>query len=281
MNEYILIVENLTKIYDKFQLKNVSFKLKRGQIMGFIGPNGAGKSTTIKSIMGIIPFDSGNILIDGKDFQKNEIEIKKVIGYVGEHLDFYEHVKLKKIYRFIRAFYKDWNEDLFRNLINRFGLDLEKKMKELSKGMVVKFSLALALAHFPKLLILDEPTSGLDPIVRNDILDILKEYAKNNCSILFSSHITEDIIKIADEVTYINNGEIKLIENKKVILNYYFKVNISAINRLKNCKVIFKNENEAIIYVDSYTLKQLDLLPEKESFTKISLDELLNFIVKL
>ncbi len=85
-----------------------------------------GRVTTIKSIMGIIPFDSGNILVDGKDFQKNEIEVKKIIGYVGEHLDFCEHVKLKKIYRFIRAFYKDWNEDLFRNLINRFGLDLEK-----------------------------------------------------------------------------------------------------------------------------------------------------------
>lgn len=154
-------------------------------------------------------------------------------------------------------------------------------MKELLKGMVVKFFLVLVLVYFLKLFILDEFIFGLDLIVRNDIFDILKEYVKNNCLILFFLYIMEDIIKIVDEVIYINNGEIKFIENKKVIFNYYFKVNILVINRLKNCKVIFKNENEVIIYVDSYILKQFDLLFEKESFIKISLDELLNFIVKL
>ena len=220
MIKNVLEINNLSKKYEKFELKNINLKIPEGSILGLIGQNGAGKSTIIKSIMNIIPYDSGSIKINGNNVNiKNEISIKEEIGYVGEHLDFYPDVKLRQIYKFTCKFYRNWDESLFNRLIEIFNIDIDKKIKELSKGMVVKFSLAMALSHRPKFLLLDEPTSGLDPVIRSELLDILSEEVKSRkCSILFSSHITEDIIKIADTVAFIDNGEIKLVENKEKIL---------------------------------------------------------------
>ena len=208
MIKNVLEINNLSKKYEKFELKNINLKIPEGSILGLIGQNGAGKSTIIKSIMNIIPYDSGSIKINGNNVNiKNEISIKEEIGYVGEHLDFYPDVKLRQIYKFTCKFYRNWDESLFNRLIEIFNIDIDKKIKELSKGMVVKFSLAMALSHRPKFLLLDEPTSGLDPVIRSELLDILSEEVKSRkCSILFSSHITEDIIKIADTVAFIDNG---------------------------------------------------------------------------
>ena len=282
MTEYMLNVSNLNKCYKKFKLQNVNLQLQKGEIMWFIGPNGAGKSTTIKSIMNIIPFDDGIITVDGKNLNENEIEIKQNIGYVGEHLDFYEKVKLKKIYKFTRKCYINWDVDLFASLVKRFDLDLEKKMNELSKGMTVKFSLAMALAHHPKLLILDEPTSGLDPVIRNDLLDILKETVKkDNSAVLFSSHITEDIAKIADTVAFIHNGEIKLISNKYSILEHYLKINtLNSIKDIKAIQVIIESDEKAIIDISNCTATEIDMVKAKYEAKNITLDELLLSIIK-
>lgn len=277
MEDYILEVKDLNKSYKKFQLKNINLLLERGKIMGFIGPNGSGKSTTIKSIMNIISYDSGTIMIDKKNMKDYEIELKQLIGYVGEHLDFYEKVKLDKIYKFTRKFYVNWDENLFKALIKRFDIDLDKKMKDLSKGMVVKFSLAMALAHHPKLFILDEPTSGLDPVVRHVLLEILSKTVRDeHASILFSSHITEDIVKIADEVVFIYDGEIKLVENKTTILEDYLMVSpIDLLDNIDAGKIILRGKKKAIINKRIWEPTH----NEKWNYEGVSLDELLLFII--
>lgn len=279
----MLEINSLNKSYPKFELKNITLSIKKGEIMGFIGPNGAGKSTTIKSIVNIIPFDRGKITIDGKDLSSNEIEIKHDIGYVGEHLDFYEKVKIRKIYKFTKKYYKNWDESLFADLVKRFGLDLDKKMNELSKGMIVKFSLAMALAHHPKLLILDEPTSGLDPVVRNDLLEMLLETVKNErCSVLFSSHITEDIAKIADKVAFISDGEIRLIAEKKAILERYFWIpSETFVKDMNPVKVVMKNREGAVIDISDCPPSKIKELKENGGIKNVCLDELLRIILKV
>lgn len=205
----ILEVHNLKKEYNKFMLKNISFNVKQGEIVGIIGPNGSGKSTTMKSIMGIIPRDGGEIIIDGEKIAFDDYKYRDRIGYVGEELDFYEKIPLKKIYRFVSKCYSNWDGVVFHDLIKRFELSLDKKICECSKGMKLKFSLALALSINPKILILDEPTSGLDPLIRIELLDILNVAAKENgVAVFFSSHITEDLDKIADKFIFIYNGQI-------------------------------------------------------------------------
>lgn len=209
--EMIIDIRDLCKTYNEFILHNISFSLAKGEIVGLIGPNGAGKSTTIKLILNIIESDSGEIEFLGKDIlNTNSPCYKEEIGYVGENVDFFLNQKLINIKKYYRAQYKNWNEQTYSYLIKDiFELNENSKMKELSKGMKVKFSLALALSHNPRLLIMDEPTSGLDPLVRSKLLKILKEYAqKADIAILFSSHITEDMNKIADKLIFLNNGRI-------------------------------------------------------------------------
>lgn len=208
MSRKVLEIIGLCKSYPEFTLQDFNLSLYEGEVVGFIGPNGSGKSTTIKSIMNLIRPDQGKVLFYGKKISENEQNIKTEIGYVGEHLNFYEKTSLKKIYKFVKRFYKNWDDEFFIELIHKFNLSLDKKLGECSKGMIVKFSIALSLAHHPKLLILDEPTSGLDPVIRNDILQILKDLCtREKTTIFFSSHITEDIEKITNRVVYIYNGK--------------------------------------------------------------------------
>lgn len=208
-NNLIIEINNLEKKYNSFKLKNISFSLSKGEVVGLIGPNGAGKSTIIKSILNIIESDAGEIIFLGENIlNSNNISYKEEIGYVGENVDFFQNQKIKNIKKYYQMYYENWDEQMYQHLFNNiFELSGEMKIKELSKGMKVKFSLALALSHNPKLLIMDEPTSGLDPIVRSKILKILKEYAeKYGTAILFSSHITEDMNRIADKLIFLNHG---------------------------------------------------------------------------
>ncbi len=219
MEETILRVDGLVKRYDRFQLDKVSFSLPRGYIMGFVGKNGAGKSTTIKCIMNLIKYDEGSIEIFGLDSRRNSLEVRNRIGYVSEDQYFYEEMTVEWTGSFIGSYFRHWKEENFNRLLKDFGIDKGKKIKELSKGMKVKLSIALAMAHSPELLILDEPTSGLDPVVRNEILDLFREIIQDEkCSILFSSHITSDIEKIADFVTIIDNGRIIISEEKDSLM---------------------------------------------------------------
>ncbi len=218
----ILEINNLRKEYSNFILKDISFELKEGYIMGFIGPNGAGKSTTIKLIMNLIKRDRGKIKLFGKDNRKFDTEIKEKIGFVYDQNFFYEELTLKQMKSVISPYYKTWNNHVFHNYMKRFNLDSNKKIKELSKGMQMKYSLAIALSHNSDLIIMDEPTSGLDPIFRSELLDILSEIIQNEKkSIFFSTHITTDLEKIADYITFINNGEIIFSKTKDEILQDY------------------------------------------------------------
>ena len=205
----ILEIENLNKDFENFKLRDINLQLKKGYIMGFIGPNGAGKTTLIKLIMNLIKKDSGSIKIFGKDNIAYEREIKERIGFVYDENYFYEDLSIENMKKVIAPFYKSWDEAIFSKHILNFGLDRSMKIKDLSKGGKMKFSLSLALSHDADLIIMDEPTSGLDPIARREFLDILYEIIQNEeKSIFFSTHITTDLEKIADYISFTNKGEI-------------------------------------------------------------------------
>lgn len=217
-----LDIQNLNKNYGHFQLKNVSFQLEKGYIMGFIGANGAGKTTTIKSIMNMIQLDSGDVRILGKRMAEHELELKQEIGCAFGGIDFYTRSKIGKLTGVIKRFYKHWDDDAYYSYLKRFKLDENKKIAELSTGMRVKYNLAIALSHGAKLLILDEPTSGLDPVARDDLLDIFRSLVTGGeISILFSTHITSDLEKCADYITFIENGQIIKSADKEDFMASY------------------------------------------------------------
>ncbi|MFU0825263.1 ABC transporter ATP-binding protein [Clostridium sp.] len=221
-NNNILEVNNLRKKYKDFTLNNISFTLEKGYIMGFIGPNGAGKSTTIKLIMNLLRRDSGYIKIFGLDNLKHEKEVKNRIGFVYDENYYYEDLTMESMKKIIAPFYSKWDDSSFDRYMKDFNLDPKKKIKTLSKGMKMKFSLAIALSHNAELIIMDEPTSGLDPVFRREILDILYSIIQDeNKSVFFSTHITTDLEKIADYITFINNGNIVFSKPKDDILESY------------------------------------------------------------
>ncbi len=220
--EYAIEVNNLTKKYDGFTLDNVSFKVPKGSIMGFIGQNGAGKSTTINAILNIVKRDEGEIKLFGLDNLNNETEVKENLAAVFDELPFNEDLNAKILSKVMSDIYKNWDEKVFFNYLDLFSLPSKKAFKKFSKGMKMKLQIAVALSHHAKLLIMDEATTGLDPVVRNEILDIFMEYLQDeNNTIFMSTHITSDLEKIADMVTFIDEGKIILSGYKDEILDNY------------------------------------------------------------
>jgi ABC-2 type transport system ATP-binding protein len=207
--ENVIEIESLRKTYKEFILKSVSLSIPKGYITGLIGPNGAGKTTIIKLIMNLIRRDGGAIRVFGLDNRDHEVEVKDRIGFVYDTPNFYEDQDLLTLMRSIGPFYTKWNEKQFLGLLDRFGLSRKKKFSSLSKGMKTKFSLALALSHDADLIIMDEPTTGLDPLFRREFLEMLGEIMQSEeKSVLFSTHITSDLDRIADYVMFIENGDL-------------------------------------------------------------------------
>lgn len=205
----ILEINNLCKKYQSFSLDNVSFSLEEGYIMGFIGRNGAGKTTTLKSMLNFVHADSGSVAICGFDTKQDEFIVKNNIGFVSGLDGFYNSKKIKTVTNVTKRFFKNWNENLYKELLQKFNLDENKLISSLSAGMKVKYQIALAMSHDAKLLILDEPTSGLDPVSRDELIILFQDYvADGTRSILFSTHIISDLEKCADFITYIKNGKI-------------------------------------------------------------------------
>lgn len=220
--ENILEVTNLNKKYSDFELKNINIKLPKGMIMGLIGENGAGKSTTIKSILNIINTNSGEIKIFEKDNKKNEKEIKEEIGVVLDDSFLSEYLTPTDINKIMKKIYRNWDEKLYFEYIEKLKLPKNKMSKEFSSGMKMKLKIAVALSHHPKLLILDEPTSGLDPVARNEILDIFQDFIQDEeKGILVSSHITSDLEHIADYITFISEGKIVFTKTRDELLDNY------------------------------------------------------------
>ena len=201
-------VEKLTKKYPKFFLDGVSFAMEEGRIMGFIGRNGAGKSTTLKSMLHMVHPDSGQVTCFGLDMDKQEADIKQRIGFAGGVVDYYRKKKISQILDMTKRFYPNWDDKLCEKYMQMFSLDGDKTPSQLSEGMKVKLNLTMALSHKAELLILDEPTSGLDPVSREELLEIFKHLKKQGVSILFSTHITSDLEKCADDITYIREGRV-------------------------------------------------------------------------
>jgi ABC-2 type transport system ATP-binding protein len=204
----VLKVEGLSKRYPAFQLADVSFDLGEGRITGFIGRNGAGKTTTLKSLLNFVHPDSGKIEFFGERFAERELDIKRRIGFVSGGVNYYPQKKLKAITAVTSRFYPGWDEKAYRRYLETFSLDEEKTPAALSEGMKVKYALALALSHGAELLMLDEPTSGLDPVSRDELLDVFLDLAGKGKTILFSTHITSDLDKCADDIIYIKGGRI-------------------------------------------------------------------------
>lgn len=204
----VLEVKGLCKTYPAFTLDHVSFHVGSGRICGFIGRNGAGKSTTLGSLTGLVHPDTGEARFFGMDLRGNETAVKRKTGFVSSGVNYYPNRKLRTITSVTRAFYPDWDEAAYERYMKLFHLDEAKTPAQLSAGMKVKYALALALSHRAELLILDEPTSGLDPVSRDELLDIFMQLSSEGKSILFSTHITSDLDKCADDIVYIQRGRI-------------------------------------------------------------------------
>ena len=217
--ENAIEIRDLTVKYDGFTLDSVSFDVAKGTIMGFIGQNGAGKTTTIKALLNIINRDGGTIKMLGLDNLKDEVEIKQHISAVFDELPFQEELNAKNINTMMKNIYTEWSTDTFNDYLDKLALPSKKKIGAFSKGMKMKLQIAVALSHNAKLLIMDEATTGLDPVVRNECLDMFREYLQDeNNTILMSSHITSDLEKIADSVTFIDKGQLLLTGYKDNIL---------------------------------------------------------------
>ena len=212
----IIEAKDLCKSYSTFKLKDVSFGVPQGFITGFIGPNGAGKTTTLKILLDVVNADSGNV---------NSLVKKEDIGVVMDGTMYVDDWKVSEVERAVSPFYRDWDKQTFAKYAKKFNLDMNKKVKDLSKGMKVKLQIAVALSHNAKLLLLDEPTSGLDPVARDEICDLLREFvSEEDKSVLFSTHITSDLEKTADYITFILNGSIVYTGTKTDLLEKYARI---------------------------------------------------------
>ena len=274
-------IKKLKKTYDnKFTLGEISLSISSGTIVGLIGENGAGKTTLIKSILGIIKKDAGEIKIFEKDYKEYEPTIKEDIGVVLDNTFFPEILNVKDINSSMKSIYKNWDSKLFFKYIEEFKIPTNKKLNSMSKGMRKKIEIATALSHHPKLLILDEPTSGLDPIVRNEVLDIFLKFIQDEThTILLSTHITTDLEHIADQIIFINNGQKildksrdEIIDNYGILkcdIDYFPKIDKKDIIRYKKTKynyeiLITNKEKQSKKYkeciIDNITLEELMIL---------------------
>lgn len=280
--ENILEIKGLNKAYEGFSLKDVTFSMPRGYIMGFVGQNGSGKTTTIRAILDMAKIDSGKISVFGMDSVTDTIAIKERLGVVFDSLYLANHLNVKQVEKQLRPFYKDWSSDEFFRRIKEFDLPDNKKIGDFSKGMKMKLMIAAALSHNAELIILDEPTSGLDPVARDELLDILAEYIEDeNRGVLFSTHITADVERIADYVTILHNGRVWFTGAKDDLTESYAVIKGAEEDippALKEKCIGFhayRNGFDALIETAC-----LDNLPPSLETEKASIDEILVYIAK-
>jgi ABC-2 type transport system ATP-binding protein len=221
MDEVINVIElkDVVKDYGDFKLDKISFAVPEGSVCGFIGQNGAGKTTTINLILDVIKKDAGEVLLFGQPVDGKSASLREDVGVVFDEMGFHDFMTGKDINIMMKNIYKNWDEKVFFDYLKRFSLPSKKPCGKFSRGMRMKLQIAVALSHHAKMLIMDEPTSGLDPIVRNEMINIFREFVvEEDHTILLSSHITGDLEKIADEVVFIDGGRIVLSGNKDEIL---------------------------------------------------------------
>ena len=282
-----LEIKNLTKYYgDILGVKNLNLELEKGEIFGFIGPNGAGKSTTLRCIMNLINKNEGEIYINGILFDKDNIPLKEIIGYLPSEINLYEDLTVQEILNYHQSFYK---KDFSKNrnkLVKLFKLDENKKIENLSLGNLKKLGIVLALMHEPEILILDEPTSGLDPIMQQNFYNLLLEEKKKGKTILYSTHVLNEVAKICDRVGIIKEGtllKIEAIENLHKLNLFYITIISEDVNKiikelklnkyeLNNNLIKFRNTIDINILLKELTKHKISkLLVEEASLEDIFL----------
>lgn len=275
----MLKVDNVSKKFDGFELKNISFKLEKGFIMGIIGPNGSGKTTLIKIIMNLLQQDEGNIYFMDEDINTNQKYFKENIGFVYDNLYFYENMRVKDFRRTIVDFYKNFEIKKFDNYLDKFEINKNSKIRNLSKGQNIKLMLAKALSHNAKLLILDEPTSGLDPIFRKDMINLLQEELEDGeKSAIFSTHITQDLEQAADYITFINNGNLVFSESKEFI-NENYKIIKGTKEDLDNLGIDFIKRKDSRYYSEGLFIQEGYKL-DKENIKIATLEDIIYYLGK-
>ena len=217
-----LVIKNLNKTYREFKLKEINLEIPIGSIFGLVGENGAGKSTLIKAILGIIDADYESIQFFGHEFDSNQKIIKEDLAVIFEQTHFDFEFTAKDLNMIMSKTYKKWNTDVFYQYLKDFDLPYDKKLNDLSRGMKMKLEFAIAFSHDAKFIILDEATSGLDPIIRDDILEILRKYSEDEShTVLMSSHITSDLDKIADYIGFLHEGKLIFVKSYDEIRENY------------------------------------------------------------
>lgn len=218
----LLKVSHVSKAYEGFSLSDISFTLPGGSIMGFVGENGAGKTTTLRLILNLIVPDEGEISVFGLDSRRDERQVKEDLGVVFDECSFHPGLTPVEVGGILRGLYRRWDTPLYRKMLRDWSIPEKKKVKDLSRGMKAKLSIAAALAHHPRLLLLDEATGGLDPVMRGEVLDTLQAFVEDeDHGVLLSSHITSDLDRIADYVTFLHEGKIVFCEEKDRLLETY------------------------------------------------------------
>ena len=277
--EAILEIKKLKKYYGDIRgVEDVNMKIKEGEVYGFIGPNGSGKSTTIKTIMSLINATSGNVYINGKELDKNDLEIKKVIGYLPSEIKLYDDLTAKEILDFHESFYDKNLTKRRKDLVNLLKLDESKNIEELSLGNLKKLGIVLALMHEPKILILDEPTSGLDPIIQNIFYELLLEEKKKGTTILYSTHILSEVSKICDRIGFIKDGVIIKEDNIKSIEENsmtYLTIESDEVDKIKkelNMKIIAETDN-LVKFINALKPNELLEILSKYKISKLLVEE--------
>lgn len=277
--EAVLEIKKLKKYYGDIRgVEDVNMKIKEGEVYGFIGPNGSGKSTTIKTIMSLINATSGNVYINGKELDKNDLEIKKVIGYLPSEIKLYDDLTAKEILDFHESFYDKNLSKRRKDLVNLLKLDESKNIEELSLGNLKKLGIVLALMHEPKILILDEPTSGLDPIIQNVFYELLLEEKKKGTTILYSTHILSEVSKICDRIGFIKDGVIIKEDNIKNIEENsmtYLTIESDEVDKIKkelNMKIIAETDN-LVKFINTLKPNELLEILSKYKISKLLVEE--------
>lgn len=215
----VIELKDVSKSYPHFTLKNISFSVPKGCIVGLIGENGAGKSTTLKTVLNVCTADKGTVKFYGKEINSLSLSDKENIGVVFDDSVFFENLTAFKLEKVFSKIYMKWDRNYYLELLTRFNIPTEKKVGEYSKGMKTKLSLICALSHHPKLLVIDESLSALDPVMRDEMLDLLLDFvSEEENGVLFSSHIVEDLQKIADYIIFMNHGEVVFEKSKDELL---------------------------------------------------------------
>lgn len=275
----MLSIKGLNKHYQNFSVENVTFDIPDGTVVGLIGENGAGKSTVIKCILGAVHPDGGEILLDGKSINRLSKSEKQKISFVFDDMGLPVELNLDMLGKVLSNVFERWNNEKFMQLVQKFGLPEKKVIKEFSKGMKMKAAIAVSLSYDSHILILDEPTGGLDPVVRDEILELIYDYNRQEKhAALISSHITSDLEKICDYIVYLHGGKVLFNEEKDELLGMYgiYCVNDIQLDELDKTAVVRVLRRE--YGTDILAIKQK--MPRDFEFKPANLDDIMLFYSK-